>query len=40
MEMNPQLIHPVFNKSMKEISKNLRDQRVVKLKNSDIEKIK
>ena len=32
MEMNPQLIHPVFNKSMKEISKNLRDQRIVKLK--------
>ena len=40
MELNPQLIHPVLNKSMGEISKNLLDQRIIKLDDIDIEKIK
>lgn len=40
MEISPGLIHPVLNKSIEEISKNLVDQKVAKLENRNIEKIK
>ena len=40
MEISPGLIHPVLNKSIEEISKNLVNQKVAKLENRSIEKIK
>ena len=40
MDLNPAFVHPILNKSLMEISKNLSNQRISKLENVDIEKIR
>jgi 2-amino-4-hydroxy-6-hydroxymethyldihydropteridine diphosphokinase len=40
MDLNPAFVHPILNKSLMEISKNLSNQRISKLENVGIEKIR
>tara|TARA_B100001971_G_C18206232_1_gene547785 strand:- start:487 stop:987 length:501 start_codon:yes stop_codon:yes gene_type:complete len=40
MDLNPAFVHPILNKSLMEISKNLSNQRISKLENVSIEKIR
>ena len=40
MDLNPTFVHPILNKSLMEISKNLSNQRISKLENVGIEKIR
>jgi len=39
MDLNPGFVHPILNKSLMEISKNLLNQKISKLENVGIEKI-